>query len=334
MIDEIQEPTNLLLKKKHPFEIIEVLGSTTLTVHHNDIVNEIVSSSWVSDWHYHSMCEIVILVSGEEQIIFDNQTDITMSSHDICIIPRQLSHSCFPLDEKQKRISLLISLSQPLNDNKKKSKYDILLSEIFEKTINHTKSPILLKNQTHLYNDIGNLLSIVESKVPLSSMIFKHQVLLFVFKCLSHVYQKTENYKQLENFDLSLYNTDSAEIRNQQIENFIYNHHRNCTVEDLAQHLHLSVRQTNRIINKLYGMPFQDALNRHRILLAQRMLLRGEKPTVVAEQIGYKSIGGFRKAFKKVTNHTPSDFVYLYVTQKNPPPPSTQLFNPDASDKK
>ena len=107
MTDEPKEILYPSKKGRHAFEIVEALGDVTLTILHNNILDETESTLWKSDWHYHSLCEIVVLCSGDEHILFEDQTFVAMNPHDICIIPKGLSHFCSPVGERQKRISLL-----------------------------------------------------------------------------------------------------------------------------------------------------------------------------------------------------------------------------------
>ena len=327
MINDPKNPVYESQKMKHGFEITESFGNITLTIRHNNIIDEIASTVWKSDWHAHSLCEIAVLISGDAHIIFDNQTDAVMSSHDICIIPERLSHACYPLGEKQKRISLLISVTEKKENSKKVFGADHVLHHILTKQINNNPNPILLKNNQLLYGEINAIIDTLQSKDPLTSAIFKYQIILFVFHCFSTVYQQSQDYMPINGFDLSFYNTDSIGIRNQQIEKYFYDHYRSCTIQELADYLHLGVRQTNRVIQKHFGMGFKEVVHQYRMIVAQKMLLEGKDIALIAEHIGYRSISGFRKAFKAITNCTPTEFTEKYVIQKQPLPKYAHYFN-------
>lgn len=320
MTDEPKEILYPSKKGRHAFEIVEALGDVTLTILHNNILDETESTLWKSDWHYHNLCEIVVLCSGDEHILFEDQTFVAMNPHDICIIPKGLSHFCSPVGERQKRISLLISIVPQKGLTSQSARADCLLLRILTELINEKNVPILLKSQPELFSNVSGALSVLQSGDPLTSVLVKHQLILFVLQCLSAVFRRSSDYLPSDEFDLSLYGTDTADIRKQLIEHFMSVSFRSCTVEMLAERLHLGVRQTNRIIRGHYGMNFVELLNHYRITVAQQLLLNGEKTNVIAEHVGYRSIGGFRKAFRRVTGLTPREFMQKYGSEGCTPP--------------
>ena len=94
------------------------------------------------------------------------------------------------------------------------------------------------------------------------------------------------------------------------IEDFLYrNAYHSFTIRELADYLHLSERQTSRILLRQFGFTFKQIVNNNRIQTAKMMLLRGESINRTAELVGYQSINGFRKAFKAVEGVTPNEFV-------------------------
>ena len=69
---------------------------------------------------------------------------------------------------------------------------------------------------------------------------------------------------------------------------------------DLAEALHLSERQTERIVAQHTGGSFRDELARSRIRVAERLLAEGEMSLgEISAYVGYKSYAGFWKAMKK-----------------------------------
>ena len=78
---------------------------------------------------------------------------------------------------------------------------------------------------------------------------------------------------------------------------------------DLAKQLHISERQLNRIIFKLYGMNFQNKLTQAKMDRAA-WLLRTTDMGIdrVFENVGYSSEAAFYQAFKKYFNTTPKRY--------------------------
>ena len=76
--------------------------------------------------------------------------------------------------------------------------------------------------------------------------------------------------------------------------------------EQLAKQLHLSERQLNRVLYRLYGMTFQEKMTRTKMDRAAWLLRTTDKKiSEIAEAIGYSSEGAFYQAFRKHFQITP-----------------------------
>lgn len=68
---------------------------------------------------------------------------------------------------------------------------------------------------------------------------------------------------------------------------------------DLAEELHLSEKQTERLVLKYTGKTFKQELIARRMTMAERLLSEGEMPlSEIAQYVGYHSYSGFWKAYK------------------------------------
>lgn len=81
------------------------------------------------------------------------------------------------------------------------------------------------------------------------------------------------------------------------------------SLADLANQLHLSSRQTQRLIRDLYDQTFQSKLTEGR-MAAAKMLLREthEAISLIADKLGYASLEHFSHSFKKQCQVAPSDY--------------------------
>ncbi len=71
-------------------------------------------------------------------------------------------------------------------------------------------------------------------------------------------------------------------------------------LSDLAQLLHLSGRQTERLVKLHTGRSFRDELSHVRISLAKRLIATSAMPLCdIAAYVGFNSYAGFYKAMKK-----------------------------------
>lgn len=69
---------------------------------------------------------------------------------------------------------------------------------------------------------------------------------------------------------------------------------------DLAEVLHLSERQTERLVIKYMGKPFRGVISNIRMEMAKKLMETTDMPmSEIAKSVGYKSYAGFWKAIKK-----------------------------------
>ena len=89
-------------------------------------------------------------------------------------------------------------------------------------------------------------------------------------------------------------NDDYAYLIHEYIEQ---NYHRPLRLADLAATLHLSERQTQRIVRRLFGVSFSSLLASHRASVAERLAAADMSWAEIAEYVGYETYSGFRRAF-------------------------------------
>lgn len=82
-------------------------------------------------------------------------------------------------------------------------------------------------------------------------------------------------------------------------EFFSTNYSGDVKLADLADILHLSERQTERLVIEHTGKTFKEELTSMRMEMAQKLINAGMPLTEIAQYVGYKSYAGFYKAIKK-----------------------------------
>lgn len=82
---------------------------------------------------------------------------------------------------------------------------------------------------------------------------------------------------------------------------FFSNHYsRDVHLSELAEELHLSEKQAERIVQKYTGHTFGQELLAHRMFMANYLMEQNEMPlTEIARYVGYQSYSGFWKAYRK-----------------------------------
>lgn len=110
---------------------------------------------------------------------------------------------------------------------------------------------------------------------------------------------------------MSLICTDlypKAKISAREVENgsfiigefFSNNYSADITLKSLAKELHLSEKQTERLVVKCMGCNFKKALTTVRMNTAEQLIAEGKLPlSEIAEYVGYRSYSGFWKAYQK-----------------------------------
>jgi len=82
-------------------------------------------------------------------------------------------------------------------------------------------------------------------------------------------------------------------------EFFSTNYSQDVKLADLADILHLSERQTERLVIEHTGKTFKEEITSMRMEMAQKLINAGMPLTEIAQYVGYKSYAGFYKAIKK-----------------------------------
>lgn len=83
-------------------------------------------------------------------------------------------------------------------------------------------------------------------------------------------------------------------------EFFVHHYFEDMHLSDLAEELHLSERQTERLVQEHTGRTFREELTRIRLMMADRLLKTTDLSLAeIARYVGYRSYAGFWKAYKK-----------------------------------
>jgi AraC-like DNA-binding protein len=99
------------------------------------------------------------------------------------------------------------------------------------------------------------------------------------------------------------------ELRCRIIDMYFGNYYEHLTIEELAEQLNLSDKQTNRVLKRQYGMTFKEKLQHIRIEVSKDLLRTSRLPVQqVAEQVGYKTMSYFRSLFMQYIGVTPEQY--------------------------
>ena len=102
---------------------------------------------------------------------------------------------------------------------------------------------------------------------------------------------------------------DTNSLRTYIVDNYFALNYQNGSLVKLAELLHLSPQQTQRIIKKMYSQSFSEKIVQSKMQYAKRMLLNSNLSIAqIAANCGYNSTNGFFVAFKKHYGKTPNHF--------------------------
>lgn len=85
------------------------------------------------------------------------------------------------------------------------------------------------------------------------------------------------------------------------------------SIDQLAEELHLSVKQTYRVIQQLYGKSFKQIVRESQIERAKELLVSGPLTLrQISDLLGYAEPGHFSRQFTATTGLTPNEFRLRY----------------------
>lgn len=125
--------------------------------------------------------------------------------------------------------------------------------------------------------------------------LFNRMIMTYVKKCGD----------EIRNIEPKAYLTQMLEV----MDYIKQNTHRQITVEEMANVLHLHPNYFIRLFKKHYGMAPIKYINTVKIKMACEHLLQGEDSiSYIATSLGYTDIYYFSKLFKKHTGMSPTEF--------------------------
>ena len=277
---------------------IEVMREITpLSPEESFLVFDRVKKNFDFPLHYHPEVELNFISKGKgiKRVVGDHVGEI--DNLELVLIGPNLPHYWSDYKCKTKKIHeitiqfsldffdqsfLKKRLMKPINDMMKESIRGIMFSEA---TIEKVKDKLLsLSTVTGFESfitmmEILNELAISENKTHLSSY-------------------SIENETFVDNDDMKL------------VYDYIHkNFDKKITLEEIAQHVNMSIVTFNRFIKKRSGKTFINYLNEIRVSYASRWLIEKDMSiSEIAYLCGFNNIANFNKIFKSLKGSTPTEF--------------------------
>lgn len=251
------------------------------------------SSVRLTPLHSHPVFELQTVLAGKLLLTTTDGKELIIGEDELCLLPPDFYHGVQPLEETH-RMTLRFSI-QRLADT------EVDLHSRFAK----------LTDATHIQDGGAILCALSRIRAEILSptattgalcRAYLSELFLLLFRSLG---AKDENMTAPQ-----LSESDDENARYNKIELLMQQHMADIfREEDLAEALGLSVRQTSRMMQKIFGMSFRKKLLELRLHYAKGLLLTTEIPVEqIAATVGYTSPSGFHIAFKKAFGSTPSDY--------------------------
>ena len=223
------------------------------------------------------------------------EEEITFNSGTFCVIPKKLRHKIETVTEPTRKISFYVTISK----NKDSENHTFTWYE-----------QMFLSTKPFIFDKISDtFLMLYELTRNASSLDFiletklKHMFSLAFLELLQQVEELTVFGQP--NLSVDYDNELTLRVEKFLISNFLPN----AQLDDLAQYLCLSHRQTDRLLKRLFNKSFQEIKNETRITKAKDLIHKKEHSLKeIAEILGYSSYIGFYKSFRQATGVTPEEY--------------------------
>lgn len=247
--------------------------------------------------HHHSAYELQYFVTdGWTLTAHTGEVPLPMGS--VCFIPPFEFHHFTPSSDSSCR---KISVKFSVGGNEKKRDSAI-------KKINDALSTV--RNIEYLTDErISFLLSLL-SQCPYEN--YKNESLVCSIVCAVILYL-IDTYEQCSHTEADASSrmiNDREHLYAIHIEDYIATNYKSADVSlhTLADTLHLSDRQTERLCSKIFGASFSAMLARQRMTVAEALINENKHSlSEISELVGYNSYTGFYKSYKKFYNKSPKN---------------------------
>lgn len=285
-------PDNHLVPKNLAVDIgdlrVDFLGTSRL------LLSEQISDSPL---HLHSKHEFQYIISGALQEHINADKVIRVEQDSILLIPPNILHS--NATAPGSRLIMTLAMQQLHT-----GATDPLFSEYsyYCGLFGAFREPIIFQDSIITYciqqlMGLPDLPQNVHKRKSLLNMIF-----IQLAECVQR-YGRT---------DTERYKFQPGTQYNQQyflIEQYINTHYNKKTsVEEIAEFLHISRRQADRIVDQIFGKTYAALILERRMSIAQTLLQKTDMTcTQIAEKVGYTSYTGFYIAFKQHFGMAPDE---------------------------
>lgn len=279
---------------------IAVLKLGNLNLEILELYNFLTKKEFVSFIHQHSFYEVYFVLEGSAKIKADKEV-FDISKEEALFMPKNCSHYCLECSSDFRACSFDFNLAYNGAPPVKKVFEYGYFTNLYENA-KLTKLKFSKRQRTLLEN--------VLSSVNDFSVYGVHTINAEATNLFLEFSKDIDKKSGESDYGRRFFTAnEQVSLRKYRVEYFISsNQTKNCSLNDLADFLHLSVRQTTRFITKTFGKTFKDLLTETRMISAENLIKENKYTlTHIAKRIGYKSYNGFLTAYKNFYGKAPQN---------------------------
>lgn len=249
--------------------------------------------TYPSNLHYHDYYELVIFEEGDIEYVCDGCV-YKPKYGDIILIPPSKFHMSMINCEKTHYKRHVFYLYPSAFDSIGYSD----LACFLERTKNGDMFTFdLVETKREVMNILQNLKKVwnKESSVLEDALGFSFIIQIF--------YLLNQNNCQIKNESSAL-----PEIALQMQEYIDQNYSEISSVSQVAEHFYYSREYLSRLFRKHFDSSVSDYIKKKRIAESQILIVQGHAIIDIAYKVGFSSLSTFIRAFRSVTNMTPSEY--------------------------
>ena len=206
--------------------------------------------------HFHAFYEVHYILSGSVNVVLDEK-EILLNEGSICLIPPQVIHRIIEKNGS-KRVGFRFSYT------KRKCDQEEWYFERFANTFGSLNRALFLKETEFFLQCINASRTALAEKAP------DYAVNELLFLAIDHLAYCIGGHQKS---NLPTINAFSDSLIAEYIEDYINMNYRGfLKIGDLANSLDVSVRQTQRIIKRLFGKSFSELVTIKRLTVAKHIL--------------------------------------------------------------
>lgn len=255
----------------------------------------------ISPIHTHDYCELFYVLRGRVKIHTETEI-LEFSEGDCAFIPENLLHTSEICTDSQR---IVISFFLKKGRKSAEAEYYDTYRDIFENGILMFKEFIgadaFKRLAGYYYSDFTD----------------RDELIIACLREIILLIKASATSKDTATHAKKLFGDTS--YRNYIIDNYFGTDFSGKSLSDLANQLHLSCQQTQRIIKKSYGQTFRERMIYVKMRYAKNLLLTTDLTvTQIASSVGYTSTHSFFDTFKKCFGITPNEYrMSKYLQIKN-----------------